>query len=140
MVNRDTAARVPACGAEGDSMAEHALPGDGAHTGRHSPAGLHEHVARLHEGLAQAHRDLAKHVQIRLDVPGELSHITGVDGDSPIPAPLLTAKDLSTLMQVDAKTIRRWRSEGLLPPAFEIGGVVRWSVKVIEAWIDGGVQ
>lgn len=51
------------------------------------------------------------------------------------PARLLTVGDLALRLQVGARTIRRWRERGLLPPAVEVAGVVRWRPAAIEAWI-----
>jgi len=49
---------------------------------------------------------------------------------------LLTLGDLAALVQVSEKTLRRWRSEGRLPSAVEIGGVVRWRREDVDAWIS----
>ena len=44
--------------------------------------------------------------------------------------------DLAELLCVDDRTVRRWRSEGKLPPAIELGGsVVRWRAEVVERWL-----
>jgi predicted DNA-binding transcriptional regulator AlpA len=46
-----------------------------------------------------------------------------------------TVRDLSEVLGVDQKTIRRWRQRGDLPAAIEVGGVVRWRPEVIDSWI-----
>ena len=48
----------------------------------------------------------------------------------------LSIEDLAGVLQVDPKTIRRWRSESRLPDAIEIGGVVRWDPRVLDAWLQ----
>ena len=52
-------------------------------------------------------------------------------------ARLLTAEDLAARLQVDAKTIRRWRKAGKIPAGIEISGVVRWTPESIESLIGG---
>ena len=49
---------------------------------------------------------------------------------------LLGVGDLAARFQVAEKTIRRWRSEGLLPDAIEIAGVIRWRPEVVDRWIE----
>jgi len=56
-----------------------------------------------------------------------------------VPAPnerrFLRARDVAELIGVNARTIRRWRSEGILPPALEIEGIVRWDRRAVDAWL-----
>lgn len=136
MAAPNDAAGVGPCSLVQGEVATGAPQQPAADTGRHSPAELHDRISRLHDGLARAHQDLAKQARIRLAVSGESSDITDVKNASPFPAKMLTAQDLSKLLQVDAKTVRRWRNDGHLPPALEIGGVIRWSVKTVEDWIQ----
>ena len=49
---------------------------------------------------------------------------------------LLSANDVAAILSVDAHTIRRWRTEGKLPPAIVVGGVVRWRSDAIERWVE----
>ena len=51
-------------------------------------------------------------------------------------APFLTAADIAKRLQVDAKTVRRWREAGQLPPALEVGGIIRWRAEDIDAWLQ----
>jgi predicted DNA-binding transcriptional regulator AlpA len=53
-------------------------------------------------------------------------------------ARLLTAEDLAARLQVDARTIRRWRRAGRIPAGIEIAGVVRWTPESIDAWVASG--
>ena len=55
--------------------------------------------------------------------------------ETPSPGPLLTVSDVAARLQVDARTVRRWRCEGRLPGAIEIAGVVRWRPEVVETWL-----
>jgi excisionase family DNA binding protein len=51
---------------------------------------------------------------------------------------MLSAKALADLLDVDAKTVRRWREEGRLPEPIQIGGVIRWRAEDIDDWLGGG--
>ena len=62
------------------------------------------------------------------------------ENDSAADARLLTLGDLAVLVQVSEKTLRRWRSEGRLPPAVEIGGVVRWRREDVDAWLASNLE
>ena len=72
-------------------------------------------------------------------VPLDLSDMDTVKAASNGLTKMLTANDLAEMFQVGAKTVRRWRDEQVLPPAFEVGGVVRWSSESIRRWIEEGV-
>ena len=47
----------------------------------------------------------------------------------------VTVRDVAERLQVDTKTVRRWREEGKLPRALSVGGVVRWRPEAIDEWI-----
>lgn len=49
---------------------------------------------------------------------------------------LMTVHDVARRLSVGDKTLRRWRSEGRLPKALEVGGVLRWRAEDIDAWIE----
>ena len=88
-----------------------------------------QRLALLIRELAQVIEQIG---QNRLAESGDQSHMSrGVT-----PRPLLNANDLARILSVDSKTVRRWRDEGQLPGAIQIGGVVRWKHEDIEAWID----
>ncbi len=59
--------------------------------------------------------------------------------EAPPLAELLTVADVARLLRIEAKTVRRWRLEGLLPPALVLGGVVRWRRDDFEAWLESQV-
>jgi len=48
---------------------------------------------------------------------------------------LLRVRDLAELLQVDERTIRRWRDERRLPEPVVIAGVLRWRAEDIDAWL-----
>ena len=39
-------------------------------------------------------------------------------------------------LQVDPKTVRRWRQEERLPTPVTFGGVIRWRPEAIDAWLE----
>ena len=103
---------------------------------------VHDTVAfsRLSELLTEAagiFAALAVDPEIHLAAPPDQSVIDG-DVSAPATEPLLSTADLARLLSVDERTIRRWRDEGRLPDAVEIGGVVRWDARVVDEWIQGG--
>jgi len=108
------------------------IPAHGA-AGRALGAAL-ARIADLHERLAHAHRDAAELLQNELAVHGERALMSSM-GNHETPARLLTAEDLAARMQVDARTIRRWRKAGRIPAGIEVAGVLRWRVEEIERWL-----
>jgi len=53
---------------------------------------------------------------------------------------LLRVRDLAELLQVDERTIRRWRDEHRLPEPVVIAGVTRWRAEDVDAWVDSSNQ
>ncbi len=49
---------------------------------------------------------------------------------------MLTVRDLAELLSVHTRSIRRWVSEGELPPPIKIGGSLRWKPARIQEWIQ----
>ena len=136
MIRSDSPARAPACAPIGTESGSEPVDTLSASTARHSAPELLDRASRLHSGLADVYRDLARHAQVRLDAAPVQSVMDDVLNTSSTPKKMLTGNDLAEFLQVDSKTVRRWRNEGLLPPALEIGGVVRWSQDTIRSWIQ----
>lgn len=82
--------------------------------------------------IAEICADLAATEEIQLAAPRD----PGVMDAVPERPRLMTAADLAEMLCVDAKTIRRWRTEGHLPVAIEIGSIVRWRAEDVVAWIE----
>jgi predicted DNA-binding transcriptional regulator AlpA len=129
----------------------HALGDDGAvgaeDAARARTLALWARLAALHRQLADAYDDLLAGgaedlgtVDKRLDESSDSRHITSVKcATTNAPAPprrMLSATALATLLDVDAKTIRRWRGEGKLPEAVVVGGIVRWRPEDVDAWLE----
>jgi excisionase family DNA binding protein len=91
-------------------------------------------IADLHDDLADAYRKLAETSPNRLDGCADPSPDRDVE-TAPATRPFLTVRDVAERLQVDAKTVRRWREEHRLPPAVSLGGVVRWRAETIDAWL-----
>jgi len=87
-------------------------------------------LARLADLLAEAAQIFRELGEVPLAVAREPALMSSVN-----PARLLTAEDLAARMQVDARTIRRWRKAGKIPAGVEISGVVRWRPEEIERWL-----
>ena len=84
-------------------------------------------MGEVNTEAAQICQELA---EVQLDVPPERALIEPVE-----PVCLLTARDVAERLQVDAKTVRRWRAEGKLPPPVKLGGVVRWLAEDLAVWL-----
>ena len=52
-----------------------------------------------------------------------------------LPDGRMTRNDAAKYLGVAVKTVRRWRDEGQLPPAIQLGGVIRWRPEAIESWL-----
>ncbi|WP_028245495.1 helix-turn-helix transcriptional regulator [Pseudoclavibacter soli] len=50
--------------------------------------------------------------------------------------PLLTIKDLASLLNVSEKTIRNLRAKGQGPRAVKIGGSVRWRRETVDRYLE----
>jgi len=49
---------------------------------------------------------------------------------------MMTLRDVAAHLGVSVPTTKRWRADGVLPPAdFAHGGIVRWSSRTIGRWI-----
>lgn len=54
---------------------------------------------------------------------------------------LLNIEDLAEQLGVSVATIYRWRSNGeSCPPAFKIGGAVRWSQESVDEWLNSQME
>jgi excisionase family DNA binding protein len=54
---------------------------------------------------------------------------------------LLNIDDVADLLGVSVATIYRWRSLGeSCPPAFKIGGQVRWSQESVDRWLEAQME
>jgi prophage regulatory protein len=49
---------------------------------------------------------------------------------------LITAKELAALLQVSTRTVWRLRKAGEIPEPLRIGGMVRWRLDAVHAWLS----
>ena len=102
-----------------------------------SDVDLRVKLSRLADLLVEAGGIVRELSQVQLAEVGETRDRTCVEAP-PKTAVLLTAEDLAARMQVDSRTIRRWRRRGAIPAGMEIAGVIRWRTEEIDAWIAAG--
>jgi predicted DNA-binding transcriptional regulator AlpA len=92
-------------------------------------------LARLADLLAELSGIVREVAQESLAVHAERALMCNVNE----PTRLLTAEDLAARLQVDARTIRRWRKTGKFPAGIELGdSVIRWHSEEIDAWLASG--
>ena len=113
-----------------------------------------EKLAELRSTEAQVLRAIAGDLRDYLDVFARLSPDADVEYDrenerektaaatratlvidAPAHEHLLDANALAKTLAVSPKTIRRWRDEGRLPPAIDLGGVLRWRRAAVDVWL-----
>ena len=102
---------------------------------------VHAHFARLagaYAELGRVYADLAEDRDIQLAGSPAPRLMVDVDAATEPSAPLLAVAGLARLLDVTEKTVRRWRDEGRLPPAVEVGGVVRWRPEDVDRWLAEG--
>ena len=98
----------------------------------------HERVSAAHARLAALHAEISEiHQELSQE---QLAAGAGSALMLPVPEatetrPLLSVPDVAKLLHVDAKTIRNWGKQGLLPAAVKIGGVIRWNATDIDHWL-----
>ncbi len=95
-------------------------------------------LAAAHAELARTYADLAADRDIQLAGSPAPRLMVDVDAATEPSAPLLAVAGLARLLDVTEKTVRRWRDEGRLPGAVEVGGVVRWRPEDIDRWLQEG--
>lgn len=111
------------------------------HTGPPAALGhaLWQQIADGHATLAQLYSRVAsEEQQIQLASFGDQSVHADVNEIQAAahPPKLLSVADLANFLAVDPRTVRRWRTSGELPPAVQLGGVVRWEIEDIEHWLE----
>jgi predicted DNA-binding transcriptional regulator AlpA len=61
----------------------------------------------------------------------------GVSVSTPPPA-LLDVKAVATRLGCSSRHVWRMRDKGVLPPAVELGALVRWNSESLDDWIRRG--
>ena len=105
-------------------------------------------LGALHAQMAQICRDLAEDPEIQLAGMAEQSvHATPPEGagmdleadeaaTATQPGRLLDVAGLAEVLCVAPRTVRRWRGSGKLPPAIDVGGLLRWRREDVDRWLE----
>ena len=57
--------------------------------------------------------------------------------DQPVLAsPLLDSHEVAVLLRVSESTLSRWRADEKGPPFLKLGGITRYRLDAVEAWLE----
>jgi len=93
-------------------------------------------LARLADLLSEAGKILHELSEVPLADARDSRDITHVETTTTRPR-LLSIQDIADRLGIDARTVRRMRARGQLPPAIDLHSVLRWDEATIDAWIEG---
>jgi excisionase family DNA binding protein len=91
-----------------------------------SDSAVLELVARRLEELAL---EIRRSSGTALPVPAETSKGADVDSEH------ISANELAQILDVDARTIRRWSHLGRMPRPTRVGNTLRWRRSTIDMWL-----
>lgn len=52
-------------------------------------------------------------------------------------SPLMDSREIAAYLKVSESTLSRWRSAGQGPPFLRLGGIVRYRIDAVDAWLAG---
>jgi predicted DNA-binding transcriptional regulator AlpA len=52
-------------------------------------------------------------------------------------SPLMDSREIAAYLKVSESTLSRWRSAGQGPPFLKLGGIPRYRIDVVDAWLAG---
>lgn len=52
-------------------------------------------------------------------------------------SPLMDSREIAAYLKVSESTLSRWRSAGQGPPFLRLGGIARYRIDAVEAWLAG---
>ena len=52
-------------------------------------------------------------------------------------SPLLDSREVAAYLKVSESTLSRWRSAGTGPPFLRLGGIARYRIDAVDAWLAG---
>ena len=52
-------------------------------------------------------------------------------------SPLMDSREIAAYLKVSESTLSRWRSAGQGPPFLRLGGIARYRVEAVDAWLAG---
>lgn len=58
-------------------------------------------------------------------------------GGTIVVSPLMDSREIAAYLKVSESTLSRWRSAGQGPPFLRLGGIARYRIDVVDAWLAG---
>ncbi len=58
-------------------------------------------------------------------------------GDAIAVSPLMDSREIAAYLKVSESTLSRWRSAGQGPPLLRLGGIARYRIDAVDAWLTG---
>lgn len=52
-------------------------------------------------------------------------------------SPLMDSHEIAAYLKVSESTLSRWRSAGQGPPVLRLGGIARYRIDAVDAWLAG---
>lgn len=52
-------------------------------------------------------------------------------------SPLMDSREIAAYLKVSESTLSRWRSAGQGPPFLRLGGIARYRIDAVDAWLVG---
>lgn len=52
-------------------------------------------------------------------------------------SPLMDSREVAAYLKVSESTLSRWRSAGTGPPFIRLGGIARYRLDAVDAWLAG---
>lgn len=52
-------------------------------------------------------------------------------------SPLMDSREIAAYLKVSESTLSRWRSAGQGPPFLRMGGIARYRLDTVDAWLAG---
>jgi len=52
-------------------------------------------------------------------------------------SPLMDSREIAAYLKVSESTLSRWRSAGQEPPFLRLGGIARYRLDAVDAWLAG---
>lgn len=56
-------------------------------------------------------------------------------GGTILVSPLMDSREIAAYLKVSESTLSRWRSAGLGPPFLRLGGIARYRIEAVDAWL-----
>ncbi|WP_435195401.1 helix-turn-helix transcriptional regulator [Streptomyces sp. NRRL F-5630] len=54
-----------------------------------------------------------------------------------VASPLMDSREIAAYLKVSESTLSRWRSAGQGPPFLRLGGIARYRLDAVDAWLAG---